>query len=161
VRAGLAERAEAYRWSGWGAAVGGEVSASLRAWARAGIAGMLGTERKRGEKDEDEEGEGSHGAGLHCAREDGEGQRRFLESYGLLVRVKDDTQKASGETATPGPGTGLLDRAPALLRGAVVGTSEFVTSLMEQTGIRQTRPPKACSGLPEPVFHARRPRSLR
>ncbi|MCC5805405.1 MAG: transposase [Opitutales bacterium] len=140
VRAGLAERAEAYRWSGWGAATGGEVSASQRAWARAGIVEMLGEETREGEEG-----------------------RRFLESYGFLLRVKDDAGR--GETGpVSGDGTGsLLERAPALLRGAVVGTRAFVIRWSTCLGRMRTASPLSCrigaSG--SELFHARQPNRKR
>ncbi|MCC5806605.1 MAG: hypothetical protein JJU00_09795 [Opitutales bacterium] len=121
VRAGLAERAETYRWSGWGAATGGEVPQSQRAWARAGIAGLLGGKRR--EEDEEE-------------------ARKFLESYGLLVRVKDDMDQAGregllrcGEAAGSREADApLLTRIPGLLRGAAVGTLEYVCKAVGSQG---------------------------
>ena len=157
VRAGLAERAEAYRWSGYGAAVGGEASPSLRAWAHAGIAGMLGALNPVCEARIDEEGEKdeSRGTGHRCSEEEAEA---FVESYGLLVRMKDDTGRDSGTLSVGLPASGLFGHLPGLLRGAAVGTRAFVSSMMEQAGLNLSREPAECGGTPNPVFHARRPR---
>ncbi|MCC5805725.1 MAG: hypothetical protein JJU00_05280 [Opitutales bacterium] len=135
VRAGLAERAEAYRWSGWGAATGGEVSASQRAWARAGIVEMLGEETREGEEG-----------------------RRFLESYGFLLRVKDDVGD-SGDSQECGSRRSE-HRRPGLLRGAVVGTRSFVERWTGRLGRKRETPPVPCgSGSEEAtIFHARRHR---
>ncbi|MCC5808453.1 MAG: hypothetical protein JJU00_19155, partial [Opitutales bacterium] len=158
VRAGLAERAEAYRWSGWGAATGGEVPQSLRAWARAGIVGMLAGKRS--------ERAGSSGAGSRDDREMGEEARKFLESYGLLLRVKDESRPGGTEHGGPIETTAaypLLCRLPALLRGAVVGTQEFVTEWLPTLGGRRTpKPDLSLRYKGEPaVFHARTPRADR
>ncbi|MCC5807542.1 MAG: hypothetical protein JJU00_14560, partial [Opitutales bacterium] len=136
VRAGLAEQAEAYQWSGWGAATGAEVPQSQRAWARAGIVGMLGRNRS--------EGAGSSGAGSRDGRELGEETRKFLESYGLLLRVKDDAGKHLEDGSREG-GTGLdlLDRAPGMLRGAVVGSRKFVVEWSARLGLRRRPQPEA------------------
>ena len=141
VRAGLAERAEAYRWSGYGAAVGGEASPSLRAWARAGIVGMLSGEQESVEE-----------------------ARKFLDSYGILLRVKDGTdQMARGGRDERGEASGnleadtpLLKRIPGLLRGAAVGTREFVCKVAG----RQGRPPGAFVNEADgfSLHHARAPR---
>ncbi len=149
VRAGLAEQAEAYRWSGYGAAVGGEVSPSLRAWARAGIAGMPGAKdpvralRKEGQKEEEEAGE-----------------RRFLQSYGLLVRVKDDTGSASGEDAAGAEKQALLARVPAFLRGLVVGTEDFIDKWRLSLGLGRPAQTADCVRTEggSDLFHARQPR---
>ncbi len=147
VRAGLAEHAEAYRWSGYGAAVGGEVSAALRAWARAGIAGMLGEASKV---------RAPHG-------EEGEDGRKFIESYGLLVRVKDDTRggiRHGGENSS-GTELNLLERVPGILRGAALGTRRFVARMSKRMRRRRQREPVACceSELDEAALcYARRPR---
>ncbi|MCC5805019.1 MAG: hypothetical protein JJU00_01705 [Opitutales bacterium] len=111
VRAGLAEQAEAYRWSGFGAATGGSAWHGLREWARDGILAMLGEAHATtpGERD------------------------RFVESYARLVAVKDDAVQQGfrdggeaplgEECREPSP---LLRRMPEFLRGAAVGTREFV-----------------------------------
>ncbi len=152
VRAGLAERAEAYRWSGYGAAVGGDVPSALRAWARAGIAGMLGAKK----------------GGMYATGNDGEKEEeeavRFLNSYGMLVRVKDDTCRASpveGVEVGVGSGLDLAERIPGLLRGAVVGTRGFVAVWCTRIGGRRRRIPTACTdntGGANALCHARRPR---
>ncbi|MCC5805164.1 MAG: transposase [Opitutales bacterium] len=158
VRAGLAERAEAYRWSGWGAATGGEVPQSLRAWARAGIAGMLGTQRL--EVDDSE----SRAAGHHCDRKQGEEAKRYFESYRLLLRVKDDTGRLDGKNIREEAALGLdlMERIPGMLRGAVVGTRRFVAGWCARTDIpRRPEPAASVDGAEEApaLCNARRPRT--
>ncbi len=155
VRAGLAERAEDYRWSGYGLAAGAGVSPTLRAWARSGIAGMLGA---WGEGEADGEGESRRDSAPPPS--DAEAAK-FIESYGLLVRVKDDT--GGGEEPEDGvePESGGLDllvRMPGLLRGAAVGTRGFVRCLALRFGWK--REPAVGCGVPggEAICHASRPR---
>ncbi len=167
VRAGLAERAEAYRWSGYGAAGGGEAPPSLRAWARAGITGMLGTMKRMGEGVEEKKE--LRGTELRSKKSGEEKDaQEFLESYGLLLRLKDDTgQKstADSEAADSDSRHPLLGRLPALLRGAVVGTQEFVTDWLPALCGRRTPTPQpdACvhDGNGRGVFHAKKIRTVR
>ncbi len=167
VRAGLAVRAEAYRWSGYGAAVGGKAPSALRVWARAGIAGMLGREwagMKTGRGDEAEEGGTSRGAGLRGAEEWDEEARKFLESYGCLVRVKDGTARTGGKDCRDSGvfGLDLMERTPGILRGAIVGTRQFVAGWCTRTGIqRRPSPAKRVGGTEEApgLYTARRPRT--
>ncbi len=157
VRAGLAERAEAYRWSGYGAAVGGEASPSLRAWARGGVAGMLGADNPvcAARKEVDEEGEEACGTGFSGAREFEKEAGKFLRSYGLLLRVKDDTGKNRG--AKEGGSLQNFHRMPGLLRGAAVGTRAFVERWSGRLRRRREAAPVPCGeGLEEAeIFHAR------
>ncbi|MCC5808235.1 MAG: hypothetical protein JJU00_18050, partial [Opitutales bacterium] len=106
-------------------------------WARAGIGGMLGTAAREGEESEKE-------------------ATKFLESYGLLLRVKDDTGGDSGESALD-----LLERIPGLLRGAAVGTRDFVAGVLGVIGRKRLRGPVVCrsaDGGGEALCHAVRPR---
>ena len=157
VRAGLAERAAAYRWSGYGAAAGGEAPASLRTWARSGIVGMLGKERKEGEGEESRRG----GTSL-CPGAAGESEeaRKFVESYGLLVRVKDDTDREEcreRDSDDKAVAPDLMRRIPGFLRGAAVGTRGFISGISGYLGRKRDTPPVVCldSGGMAAVFQAR------
>ncbi len=132
VRAGLAARAEVYRWSGYGAATGGAVAHGLREWARDGILSMLGQ--------------------AHAGPADDGERERFVESYARLLAVKDDTGRqglrdgdgadVSSEEAYGEPSL-LFRRVPEFLRGAAVGTGEFVARWAERLQGGGAEPPDA------------------
>ncbi len=159
VRAGLAERAEDYRWSGYGLAVGAGVSPTLRAWSRSGIAGMLGAER--GGAEEDKDVSRRYPAPPPSEAESGEA-KRFIKSYGLLVRVKDDTGGGKGAASQRLEGAlGCGERLPGLLGGAVVGTRRFVSGMAQRMGWKRGREPTVCHEIEggEALCHARLPRA--
>ncbi len=141
VRAGLVERAEAYRWSGYGAAMGGAGSRGLREWARDGILSMLGRESSPETFDCD----------------------RFVDSYGRLLAVKDDVGQEgfrkgadpfSEACLEPAP---MLRQIPEFLRGAVVGTRDFVAAYLSLDLGKSMQP--SAEVLPESGLRsARRPR---
>ena len=74
------------------------------------------------------------------------------------MRVKDDT--GGGETYGSDASTRslLLERVPALLRGAVVGARAFVSRWSGQLGRRGEAAPVSCGSGGAELFHVRRPK---
>lgn len=107
----------------------------MRAWARSGIAGMLWAERGGEEEGKGESGRNRASPPLEAETEE---TRKFIESYGLLVRVKDDT---GGENEDVPEAFDPLETLPGLLRGAAVGTKNFVATMAEKWRFKHNREP--------------------